>query len=57
MKTPSKRFTPSILVSMMEAPMLAATFESLESLKLPATFVTMGQVVAAGALSPRSPAL
>ena len=52
MITLSRRFAPWVLPCMMAAPMFAGACESLASLKLPDTTITMAQVVGAGAFSP-----
>ncbi len=57
MKTPALRFAPWVPVAcLVAAPMFAATCESLTSLTLPDTTITMAQVVPAGAFSPPAPA-
>ncbi len=54
MITLSRRFAPWVLPCMMAAPMFAGACESLASLKLPDTTITMAQVVGAGAFSSSS---
>ena len=52
MNTSFSRFAPWVLLGLTALPMCAGTCESLTSLSLPDTTITMAQVVAAGAFTP-----